>query len=261
MDAAAVRGILRRDAARAVVVVDFDGSLAPIVEDPHGAVALPGTTDALARLVEGLGLVAVISGRPASFLADRLPVPGLVLVGQYGLERVIDGAVVVDPRVDPWRAAIGRVADEAEAAWPDLNVERKEGLAVTLHWRGHADAGDAAAAWAEAAAARHDLQVVPGRLARELRPGLPIDKGAALDALLAEHGSTAALFAGDDHGDLAAFDALDRRTASGELTAAIKVGVSSDEGPPEIRARADLVVDGPPGLLALLEQLATEPGD
>ncbi len=245
---------LRRDPGRTAIVADFDGSLAPIVADPASAVALPAALTALAGLVGRFGTVAVVSGRPAAFLAERLPVAGLTLVGQYGLERFVDGVVVEDPAVEPFLPALAQVADDAEQVWPALHVERKGGLAVTLHWRGAPEQGENAAAWADATAARLGLDVVPGRMAREFRAAVPIDKGTVLEGLLADR--DAALFAGDDHGDLAAFDALDRLIASGALETAVRVGVASDEGPPEIRARADVVVHGPKGLAALLADLA-----
>lgn len=247
---------LVRDPRRSAVVVDFDGSLAPIVADPATAVALPAALGALEALVGHVGTVAIVSGRPVAFLAERLPIDGLTLVGLYGLERLLDGVVVVDPSVVPFLPAIAEAADEAERAWPGLHVERKGDIAVTLHWRGDPDRGDEAAAWAEAAGARLGLEVLPGRMARELRPGVPTDKGTVLEGLVVDR--DAALFAGDDHGDLAAFDALDRLAASGALVTAVRVAVGSAEGPAEIRSRADLVVDGPAGLASLLAELAAE---
>ncbi|MGZ8733618.1 MAG: trehalose-phosphatase [Acidimicrobiia bacterium] len=255
MGVAAVFDGLLRDPARSAVVADFDGSLAPIVADPASAVALSAALSALEGLVSRFGTVAVVSGRPATFLAERIPVEGLTLVGQYGLERFVDGSVVVDPSVRPFLPAITQVADDAEHVWPDLHVERKGGLAVTLHWRGAPEQGENAAAWADATAARLGLDVVPGRMAREFRAGVPIDKGTVLETLVTD--CDAALFAGDDHGDLAAFDALDRLEASGALSTAVRVGVASDEGPAEIRARADVVVDGPAGLASLLADLVS----
>jgi trehalose 6-phosphate phosphatase len=247
---------LVRDPRRAAVVVDFDGSLAPIVGDPAAAVALPAGRDALDALVGRVGTVAVVSGRPVAFLADRLPNRGLTLVGQYGLERLVDGAIVVDGSAAPFLSAVAEVADEAERSWPGLHVERKGGLAVTLHWRADPEQGPQAAAWAGATGARLGLEVVPGRMARELRPRVATDKGTALEALLVDR--DAALFAGDDHGDLTAFDALDRLAGSGALRTAVRVAVGSPEVPPEILARADVIVDGPAGLAALLAALVAE---
>ena len=67
------------------------------------------------------------------------------------------------------------------------------------------------------------------------------------------------MLAGDDHGDLAAFDALDELIALGEIDDAVRVGVHSDEAPPELlAARADIVVDGPEALVGLLDDLVVE---
>jgi trehalose 6-phosphate phosphatase len=242
--------------ASSALFVDFDGSLAPIVDDPAVARALPAARRALARLVPSLGSVVVVSGRPAAFLVDALAIDGLGYAGTYGLERVVDGAVVVDPRVEPWLDVVARAADAAEAALPDLRVERKGGVAVTVHWRGDPGRGPEAAAWAEATAARLGLAApLRGRMAVELRPPVPVDKGTTVAELAV--GATAAAFAGDDAGDLPAFAALRARRRRGDLLHAVSIGVRSDEGPSEIED-ADIVVDGPPGLAALFDALADE---
>jgi trehalose 6-phosphate phosphatase len=242
------------DAANAALFVDFDGTLAPIVDDPAAARVLSATRDALVRLVSRLGTVGVVSGRPAGFLVDALGIEQLVYAGTYGLERVVDGTVVVDPRVAPWLDAVARAADDAEAALPGLLVERKGRVAVTVHWRTQPERGPEASAWAEAAAARLGLEApLRGRMAVELRPPVPVDKGTTVVELA--RGSTTAAFAGDDAGDLPAFDALRASVATGGLRHAVTIGVLSDEGPPEVRD-ADVVVDGPAGLAALLDALA-----
>jgi trehalose 6-phosphate phosphatase len=217
-------------------------------------VPLPGVVDCLRTLAQRFGTVAIVSGRPVEFLRGRLPVDELALIGQYGLERFIGGAVVVDPLVAPFAASVAAVADAAEAALSDVHVERKGSVAVTLHWREHRDAGPAAQRWAEVAASEHGLSQYPTRMAVELRPPVPVDKGAAVAALCA--GRSAALFAGDDHGDLSAFAALARLVGEGSLGRAVRVGVRSAEEPPELVGSTDLAVDGPEGLLVLLSSLA-----
>jgi trehalose 6-phosphate phosphatase len=244
------------DAGTAALFLDFDGSLAPIVDDPAAARVLPAARAALVRLVPLLGRVAIVSGRPAEFLLDALGIEQVVYAGTYGLERVVDGVVIVDPRVAPWLDAIERVADDAEAALPGLLVERKGRVAVTIHWRTQPGRGTEATAWAEAAAARLGLEApLRGRMAIELRPPVPVDKGTTVVDLVGD--STTAAFAGDDAGDLPAFDALRALVRTGGLRHAVTIGVASDEGPPEVRD-ADVVVDGPRGLAGLLDALADE---
>ena len=242
------------DPARAALFVDFDGSLAPIVLDPAAARPLPAARAALARLVPLLDRVAVVSGRPASFLYEVLPIDGLGHVGTYGLERIVDGVVVLDERVRPYVGAVARAADEAEAALPGLRVERKGDVAVTVHWREQPDRGDDAIRWAAEAAPRLGLEApLRGRMAVELRPPVPVDKGTTVAELA--RGMRAAAFAGDDAGDLPAFAALRALADDGVLGHAVSIGVRSDESPPAVHA-ADVVVEGPAGLAALLDALA-----
>jgi trehalose 6-phosphate phosphatase len=241
---------------RAALFVDFDGSLSPIVLDPAAARPLPAARAALARLVPVLGRVAVVSGRPAAFLRDALAIDGLGYVGTYGLERIVDGSVVLDERVRPYVDAVVRAADEAEAALPGLRIERKGEVAVTVHWRDQPERGEAAVSWAVEAAPRLGLEApLRGRMAVELRPPVPVDKGTTV-ADLAD-GMQVAAFAGDDAGDLPAFAALHALVADGALAHAVSIGVTSHESPAEVHA-ADVVVDGPAGLATLFDALADE---
>jgi trehalose 6-phosphate phosphatase len=246
------------DPARSALFVDFDGSLAPIVLDPAAAVPLPQARDVLARLATHLGRVAVVSGRPATFLRDALAIDAVSYVGLYGLEQIVGGELVVDERVAPWLDAVARAADAADAELPGLRVERKGSTALTVHWRDQPDRGPEATAWAGAAADRFGLDApLRGRMAVELRPPVPVDKGTTVRELA--RGSRAAAFAGDDAGDLPAFAALRELAAEGALEHAVTVGVASAESPAEVLA-ADVDVDGPAGLATLLGEVAAALG-
>jgi trehalose 6-phosphate phosphatase len=236
------------------VLVDFDGSISAIVDDPGAARVLPPARDALGRLVGVVSTVAVVSGRPVGFLARAIDIPGLVLVGQYGLERMIDGRAVVDSRAEPYLDAVASAADEVEHELPDLHVERKAGIAVTVHWRTAPVREQEAVEAADRIARHHGLAVYPTKMARELRPPVPADKGTAVEALV--EGIANACFAGDDRGDLDAFAALARLASEGRLEHAVRIAVGSAEAPPELVAQAELVVDGPAGLVSVLEELA-----
>jgi trehalose 6-phosphate phosphatase len=228
--------------------------MSAIVDDPADAHLLPGARDALAGLIGVIGTVAVVSGRPVEFLARAIDLPELTLVGQYGLERMVDGGPVVDDRAEPYLDAVAAAADEIERELPDLLVERKAGVAVTVHWRTAPEREADAAQVVDRIARRHGLTVYPTKMARELRPPVPADKGTAVETLLER--ATRACFAGDDRGDLDAFAALARLNAEGRLEHAVRIAVGSAEAPPELLAQADLVVDGPSGLVSVLEELA-----
>jgi trehalose 6-phosphate phosphatase len=238
----------------AAVLLDFDGSISAIVDDPAAARVLPPAREALRRLTALVATVAVVSGRPVEFLARAIDVPRLVLVGQYGLERMVDGRAVVDLRAEPYLDAVASAADEVERELPDLRVERKAGVAVTVHWRTAPERERQAVEVVDRIARRYGLAVYPTKMAREVRPPVPADKGTAVEGLV--EGAANACFAGDDRGDLDAFAALARLASAGHLEHAVRIAVGSAEAPPELVAQAELVVDGPAGLVSVLEALA-----
>ncbi len=254
--APAPRGSLapwRERPGSAGVLTDFDGTLSPIVDEPQQARPLPGTAATLARLAERHPVVAVISGRPVAYLLDVLgPLPGVTLVGLYGLEHLVAGEVQTLPEADQWRPTVAQVAAAAtDEAPPGVYVEPK-GLSVGIHYRQAPASGAWVTQWAAAAAARTGLWLRHGKMAVELVPPIAMDKGSVV-ARLAQ-GLGAVCYLGDDLGDLPAFEALARLATTG--VSAVSVAVRGAESPPELLARADLVVDGPEGALALLQQLA-----
>ena len=241
---------------RAGVLVDFDGTLSSIVVDAAEARPAPGSVEVLYRLADRYRLVAVVSGRPVSFLVDRLGSDGkpgpLVLSGLYGLERATaDGGVVVTGGADRWRTLVERAAVDAESHFPSgVSVERK-GLSVTLHVRPHPERAAEVASWALSEADRTGLVLHPARMSWELRPPVRADKGTVVYQLA--NGLAPVCFVGDDIGDLPAFDVLDKWRRAG--TDVVKVAVRSDEAPSELLERSDLQVDGPEGVLAFLQAL------
>jgi trehalose 6-phosphate phosphatase len=237
---------LVRDPGRSALFLDFDGTLSPIVKDPVAARPLPQIPELLSRLAARFALVAVVSGRSADFLAQVLASPiGVSLIGLYGLGHVGSDAL-------PWVAAIAEAVSEAQAtAPPGVYVEPK-GLTVTLHWRNAPEAGPWVADFAFRQQDQRGLRVFPGRLSLELRPPLDVDKGTVLRSLAT--GITALAVFGDDLGDLPAFEAAVEMAERG--VAVVKVAVVDQESAPEVAAQADIVVEGPMGAMALLEQLA-----
>lgn len=204
-----------------------------------------------------IGLVAVVTGRPVEYVRRHVPDAGVAVVGQYGLERDRDGTVEPDPRAAAYAPAVAAAAAEAGRRWPALAVERKGRVACTVHWRTAPGLAPTDADLADLAAA-HGLERFPGRLACELRPPLPVDKGTAVAGLLAGTDLTAAAFVGDDHGDLAAFAALTQWATAGPGRAALRVAVASEESPAALLDAADLVVAGPAAVAGLLGALVAE---
>ena len=257
---------LLADPGRAAIALDFDGTLAPIVPDPEQARAHPGAVRALAALAPRVASVAVITGRPAGVAVRHggfAGIPGLehlVVLGHYGAERwdAVTGTVnapAPHPGVAAVRAELPGVL-ESVGAWRGTWVEEK-GRAVAVHTRRAADpqaAFEALRAPLADLATRHGLIVEPGRLVLELRPP-GMDKGAALTAYVREVGAASVLYAGDDLGDLPAFAAIDKLRSDGVPGLLVCSGSSEVT---ELAERADVVVDGPEGVVGLLSSLAEE---
>jgi trehalose 6-phosphate phosphatase len=250
---------LLAEPGRALVALDFDGTLSPIVADPAAARAHPGAVPALGQLAAVVGTVAVITGRPAASAVDLggfEAVPGLVVLGHYGLERWADGALESPPRqpgVEAARAELPGLL--AGAGAPDGTRIEDKGHAVAVHTRQAADpqaALDRLRGPLGGLAGRHGLALEPGRMVIELRPP-GMDKGQALRALVQQRGPSAVMFCGDDLGDAAAFGAV--RALRGEGVPGLTVFSGSAEVT-ALAERADLVVDGPDGVVALLGSLA-----
>lgn len=249
--------------AHALVALDYDGTLAPIVSRPSDAVPAPGAVDALCRIAARVGLTAIVTGRPIDAVlqlggfADRPDLGSLVILGQYGLQRW-DSATkeVVSPDqlpgVDAVRATLPALVADAPAG---TTVEDK-GHALVVHVRRTANPDAALNALLPALtrlAEDNGLEAAPGKKVLEIRPP-GHDKRRSVLGLVAEYQLKAVLFAGDDLGDLPAFDAIDDLRADG--LAGVTVCSDSPEVPGVLRERADLVVDGPAGVVTLLDVLA-----
>jgi trehalose 6-phosphate phosphatase len=243
-----------REAARSALFLDFDGTLSAIVADPVGARPLPGVPDLLRRLARRVGLVAVISGRPRTFLAEALEAPaGVQLVGLYGLELALEGE-----EGERWAREMADVVMEATAERPEGCYVEPKGLTVTLHWRQAPEVQG----WIERFAARqHErrgLSIYPARSSLELRPSVDVDKGTVLRTLVGRMEPSPRVLAafGDDVGDLPAFAAAAALAEEMPGLSVVRVAAVDDESPPEVAAQADLTVAGATGAAALLEDLA-----
>lgn len=250
---------IRARPEHALAAFDFDGTLAPIVDDPDKARAHPLAVPALRRLARHVGTVAVITGRPAAVAVEHggfESVEGLVVLGHYGRERWENGVLEAPDEPPGIAEARVKLAAILERAPEGVFLEDK-GHAVAVHTRRAAEPQvvlERLRSIVAALAERSGLVLEPGRFVLELRPP-GMDKGASLRALVAERDAAAVLYAGDDMGDLAAYDAVDALRKEG--VPGVKVCSSSDEVT-ALADRADLVVDGPPGVVELLEALSAE---
>jgi trehalose 6-phosphate phosphatase len=248
------------DPARALIAPDYDGTLAPIVDDPAAAAPVAGAVAALAMLAGRAGTVAVITGRAARdavSLGGLADVPGLIVLGHYGAQRWHDG-VLSDPPVPPGVQAVREALPGllAAAGAPEGTFVEDKGSALAVHTRRTADPPAALARLREPLSKLADstgLTLEPGRLVLEFRPA-GMDKGAALRRLAAERAAGSVLYCGDDLGDLTAFAAIRDLRAQGVPGCAV---ASESTESPQVAAAADLAVNGPDGIVRFLADLAT----
>ncbi|MGK9148481.1 trehalose-phosphatase [Plantibacter flavus] len=194
------------------LVMDFDGVLSPITDDPAKSELMPGTEKILESLAEKLSAVALLSGRPVSFLAERASIPGVHLYGSYGLEHLTADGIDVLREAREWAAAVDAATRDLHRELDDVDgvhVEDKS-LAVAVHWRRAPDreaAETSIAPLVERVRYTYGLRREPGKLVEELRMPLDEDKGTALHRIIRTHGLRTVAYAGDDRGDLPAFEA------------------------------------------------------
>jgi trehalose 6-phosphate phosphatase len=260
-DLAEVLAPLRADPARSAILLDIDGTLAPIVRHAEDAHVPENTRVALIAVARKYGVVACISGRTASDARRVVSIGSIAYVGNHGGELLRPGAssAEVEPEFAHWSRRVQDFA--ARMRDPELQLLRvrteDKGAIVAWHWRGAPDEEAAQEEVRKIAeeAERAGFHPHWGRKVLEVRPPVRIDKGGAVQRLLRDVDVDAALYAGDDVTDLDAFRALGSLVESGRLKAAVRVGVRSDEGPEEIAREADVAVDAGDGVRALLAAL------
>jgi trehalose 6-phosphate phosphatase len=247
------------------LLTDFDGTVSPIVTDPAAARLVEGSDRALARLVERLAVVAIVTGRAPLDARRMLGLDGLLVAGNHGTEWLEPGSATPSesPERGRVRAALESLLD-ALPALPGVTVEDK-GLSATVHYRAAPDPAAARAAlWSSVTAvtgAGSGLEARHGRKSIELRPVGLGDKGSAARAIVERFGLRGVVVMGDDVTDLDMFAAVAELRAAGTLRATIVgVGGADREVPDAVAEAADVVLPSPEATARLLAALA-EPAD
>lgn len=254
-------GALRAEPARSAVLLDIDGTLAPIVRHAQDAHVPEATRTVLIEVSRRYGVVACVSGRRAADARAIVAIGTIAYVGNHGGELLRPGSTraEVDPELATWTDRIRAFGERVSSpAHQRLRVRAEDkGAIAAFHWRGAPDEQAAERAVQEIArlAEEEGFAVHWGRKVLEVRPPVAFDKGTGISPLLRGQELAAALYVGDDATDLDAFRGLRELVAAGELGTALCVAVSSEEAPPALAREADLTVEGPGGVRGLLEAL------
>lgn len=240
------------------IVTDVDGTISPIVNQPEAAQVTATARDLLARLHDSLDLVAVVSGRAAADVQARVGVPGVVYVGNHGLERWRDGEVEVPPQIRQYRPQMqAMLADLQMIERPGMLLEDKN-VTLTFHYRNVDDppqTADELRPKINALGEKHGLAIYEGRMIFEVRPPLELNKGTAFKMLVDEYELDAALYIGDDVTDVDALQAA-RQLRSVDGKTGYAFGVAASETPSSVVAAADFLLDGVSGVESLLAWLS-----
>jgi trehalose 6-phosphate phosphatase len=258
---------LRSDPTHTAVLLDIDGTLAPIVRHAADAHVPEATRTLLIEISRRYRLVGCVSGRRAATARQIVSIGSIAYVGNHGGELLRPGATrpEIDPDATAWSERVGEFALRAytpEVQRARVRSEDKEAIAA-FHWRGAPDEEHAAELVCDIAKHAQDegFAIHWGRKVLEVRPPVALDKGLGVTALLqsATDGNgvalAGALYVGDDSTDLDAFRALRTLVDAGTLGFSLCVAVGSEETPPELAEQADLIIDGQSGVRGLLEAL------
>lgn len=240
------------------LLTDIDGTLAPIVPTPDAAEISGELREFLQRLSESYRVVAGISGRAALDAFRLVGLEEIVYYGNHGFEILRGGEVEVVPEAASYEEKVEELERRAREELEPLGafVEEK-GITVSVHYRNVSpEVGERCKEFVERNGEQLGLRVTIGRGVAEARPPIRADKGTAVRKIVEEYEPEKALFIGDDVTDLDAFRELEKLREEGMLKETLRVGVKSDEGPPEIISEADLVVDGVKGVEEVLRTLS-----
>lgn len=252
---------LRKRPEISAILLDIDGTLAPIVKHAEDAYVSENTRKLVAEIASRYALVACISGRRAAEARRLVAIGAIAYLGNHGNEIIHpeQDHPELNPEIEKHTQAVQEfIREHHTPALGRLRIRTEnKGPIVSLHWRGAPD---------EAAAEAAVMQLIPaiqtaglahkqGRKVLEVRPPNTLDKGAAVVRLLRGAGSKHAVYIGDDETDLDAFHGLDELQASNELTTAVRIGVRSAETPAALQEAADELVTGPEGVQTVLRIL------
>lgn len=236
-------------------ILDFDGTLAPIVPDPGAARIADGARPVLEDLESTYAVVAMVSGRRAQDVAARVGLAGLRYIGLHGGEEFADGIVVQPEGAEELKSQAEKLAEAASGLiqkqrLTGCRVEQKE-LAVSLHYRNAEDpgAGDILLAWAQEQGPPEGFKMALGRKVIEFRPS-SFSKASAVDRLVEAHALRQLLVAGDDLTDVEAM----RRAGEREGLCSLRIGVDSAEAPAALADQTEVVVGSTDELISFLRR-------
>ena len=236
--------------------------LAPIVPTPDMSEVPEELRELLWRLSQMYRVVVGVSGRTTEDALRLVGLEEVVYYGNHGFEVLRDGEIEIVPEAAPYEEVVEELERKAREELEPLGafVEEK-GITASVHYRNtSSEVGERCKEFVKREGERLGLRITTGRGVVEARPPIRADKGTATRKVVEEYEPEKTLFMGDDTTDLDAFRELEALREEGVLSQILRIGVKSEEGPPEIVSEADLVVEGTEGVEEVLRSLLDKEG-
>ncbi|HKC20569.1 MAG TPA: HAD-IIB family hydrolase [Candidatus Dormibacteraeota bacterium] len=224
-----------------ILVTDFDGTLADVVADPAGAHARPGALEALEELVRLLADVIVLSSRAPAQLEALVPISGVRLIGDSGLASPRHAQREALVR---FNADAGTLLERIPGAWLEVKP-----ASTAIHFRNTDMTGDEMLRLLRPIVEGARLEAALGRKVVEVHAP-KAGKGYALASLLPGEDPGGVVCFGDDENDRSMFSFI-----YGLDVPHMCVGVWSPEAPKDLFDICDLIVPGPAGATAVLQEI------
>ncbi|MHB0977003.1 MAG: trehalose-phosphatase [Candidatus Aquicultorales bacterium] len=250
---------LKAEPGDSAVFSDIDGTVSRIAAKPQDAVVGSDVKQVLLSLEERFRLVCLVTGRDVETAVRMVGTGRLCFIGSHGLETLLDGRLEYAPEAGKYLRLIPQLAERLRRVLGNGILVEEKRLAIGLHYRGADDPQKERERVLEAVAPivkSTGLVWMQAKSAIELRPGIPLDKGDAVAALVERLGPKRLAYFGDDVTDIAAFRALERAASEGKY--AVKAAVGSGEAPEELIERADVVLEDVDRVIETFTWLAGE---
>lgn len=246
------------DKPRFGLITDVDGTISPIVDVPDEARVTPRNLELLAELEAQLTLTAVISGRSAEDVYQRVNLPGLVYIGNHGMEQWLEGEVIVSPTADAYQESLSAAIPEIKRILKKGMRFEDKGATLSVHYRQTSNPESVAEKLTpsmQSIADKFGLKLTQGRMVFEIRPPVEIDKGTAFEELVRSYKLEGAFYLGDDTTDVSVFGAA-RRLRELSQCLAYGLGVQSQGTPQVVLTEADYLIQEVAGVESFLDWLS-----
>jgi trehalose 6-phosphate phosphatase len=232
---------------QSVVITDIDGTISEITSEPSHAKITADMRNILFVLSSQFKFVGVLTGRDINDALNIIKLKKIVYMGNHGLQRLKNGKIITDSRVNVYVPIIKEIYEELTTRLKNssgFNLEYKT-LSLTVHYN---------ECYPKYCAKKEVLdtistmslgklvKIVEGRDLLEIRPPVGDDKGSVLQKFIKENNIKKIIYIGDDINDVCAFKKL-KELSKEQKILGVSVAVNSKEVPKHVKESANFYVE------------------